>query len=232
MKHFNSHQPCVTLIKTNGRDPNFHEIVEIVAIPLDNLEYSKSYTPYDVKIRPSEQGNLSRTEYVDHLKYGLDTHTAFDVFDRWYQKLNLRFNKRIMPVSFNWPLQQVFLEKWMGYHKHVAVFDDYFSPLFRDLLPISLYWADLAELNDCVVPFPSQTLSQMGTRLQCPAPKSKTLLDRAFFLLDIYSKITSFYLPTGVDLPLNYPSPAVYERDLEDSVSETEDEGSFGGLHP
>lgn len=223
MKHFNNHKPCVVLTKTNGPDLGYHEITEIVIIPIRNLSVDNDIIPLSIKINSTEQGTLGSEYFMECKKYGFDVSTSFIIFDNWYKKLALPFNKRIMPISYEWALHRPFVAKWLGYSNHVPLYNDYFSHWYRDLMPVGLYWNDLAELNNEYLPFSIVRLRYLGNKLGVPAPRSRSLLDKAYYIAEVYEAITSLHLPTGVDLPLKYPHPAIYPDSFEQSESDAEE---------
>ena len=224
MKHFNDHFPCIVHIQTNGVSPIEDEIAEIVVIPFHDFVVSKTILPFNVKISVAKQGTLTLDQYAACTKYGMDTHLAEQAFEHWYAKLGLRPNKQILPIAFDWPKQYGFLKEWFGYLEGFVYMEDFFSRAFRDVLPVSIYWADLAAMNDEYIPFPKQTLTCVARRLGVPTPKSKTLLDRAYHIGVLYDKLTSLILPTGVDLPLCHPLPIDYQCTSEQSEYDFEEE--------
>jgi len=219
MKHFNNHRPCVVLTKRNGSNPIADDLVEVVFIPLtDGLRQSEFKEICAMTLRPRKQGKLHRAEYEHAMKYGLDPITAMELFDKWYNNLQLRFNKRILPITYNWPAQYGFLQEWIGYDsENQPIIGDYIADLYRDILPISLYWSELADLNDLVPPFHTPALTRIGTRLGVIKPKSKSLLDRAFFLLETYDRLMSLRVD-AVDLPMAYPSEIDYSLSKEEDL--------------
>jgi len=223
MKHFNSNKLCIVLTKFTGPDPTFHEMSEIAVIPIGNLVVDDTIVPFNVKINVNKKGKLTEQEYDECRKYGFDTFTSYELFDNWYKKLGLKFNKRIMPISYEWAIHRAYVANWLGYADHVPLYNDYFSHWYRDLMPIGLYWNDLAELNNEYIPFSVVRLKYLGNKLGVPLPRSSTLLDLAYYIAEIYEKITSLVLPTGVDLPLRYPHPAVYRDNSEQWQSESEE---------
>jgi len=223
MKHFNRHKPCVVLTRTNGPDLEFHEIAEIAIVPITNLVVDNSILPFNIRFNTINKGNLTIEQYDNCRKYGFGMSASYQLFDNWFRKLGLAFNKRIMPISYEWAIHRPFVAKWLGYADHVPLYDDYFSYWYRDLMPVGLYWNDLAELNNEYWPFSSVSLRHIGTKLGVPAPRSRTLLDKAYYIAEVYEKITSLHLPTGVDLPLKYPRPAVYQDSFEQSESDAEE---------
>lgn len=217
MKHFNRHKPCIILIKTTGPDLTYHEIAEIAIIPICNLVVDDDIVPFNIRINVNHKGNLSSEEWENSKKYGFDIFTSYELFDNWFRKLGLAFNKRIMPISWEWAIQRPFISNWLGYSNHIPLYGDYFSHWYRDLMPVGLYWNDLAELNNEYLPFSVVRLKYLGNKLGVPKPRSKTLLDKAYYIAEVYEKVASLILPTGVDLPLCYPEPATYPSDAEDN---------------
>jgi hypothetical protein len=207
MKHFNNNQPCVVLSRFNQ-----YEIVEFVALPLTvGLLIDKEIPLCHIHIRPDVKGTLSTKEWEILQKYGIDSITAANAFDHWYQKLGLKTHKRIYPITYDWARHYSYIERWLGFdQENQPIALDYFSMLCRDLSSIMLYWDDIAVMNNEVAPFPKTYLLGLGKRLGVSLPFSKTLLDYAFFVQKVYEKLISVHLEM-VDLPLVYPNAIEYE---------------------
>ena len=206
MKHFNSNIPCVVTTRAANR----FEISSLVVIPLNTgLQIHKEIPICDMLFRVEEKGVLTTKEWDLTQRHGIDVHTAALLFEKWYAKLNLRSNKRILPVSFNWPLHYARILQWLDYDgEGVPFMFDFFSHMYRDILPIALYWSEVAELNDEVPPFPAPNLTNIAKRLG--VSRGKTHLDEAFCIADTYDKIISLKIP-AIDLPLRYPAEVKYE---------------------
>lgn len=207
LKHFNAHKMCAVEVDTNGKQ----EIVELAIIPMNNFNVDKSIMPYSVKFRVKERGNLSAKAFEECQKYGLDPFTAADVFDAWYKKLKLPPKKRIMPMSYDWAGKRVYIQEWLMYFQDKPIYDVYFNEMARDIVVIMGYMADICAVSNAIIPFPEYGFTKMCTRLGLPYLESKTTLDRAYRMVEVYDLLTNWYLPMGVDLPLRYPLPVNYE---------------------
>jgi hypothetical protein len=46
---------------------------------------------------------------------GLDCWRVADLFEEWFGKLNLGFQKAVIPLAHNWPHDAAFLHAWLGH---------------------------------------------------------------------------------------------------------------------
>ncbi len=224
MKHLNSHQLCVVALRTTGKDFVIHEMRELCVIPVSpNLTPEKEYLPFNVVFRPRNKENYtprvcSKEDYLFAQKNGLDSDILMTGFEEWYDRLRLLPKKRIIPITYNWHNQYPFLMNWFGWsdNKYPDLHDFVHPSIYRDILPVAQYWADLAYFNQEHVPFPKMGLHSLAFRLGVKRPMTNSLLSYCLYLLDVYKQLTGLRLPTGVDLPLRYPIEIDYFPEKED----------------
>ncbi len=215
MKHLNNHILCSIVTRKSGYDPVMNELVEFLILPLDlGLNPSKDLPFHGVITPQSEEGKL-RKNYREYLtKYGLHPDLLITTFENWYQKLQLRHNKRIIPLAYNWPEQLIFLRNWFGYTADgfPHMFDFFHEKEYRDLFPVSRYWNDLLYMNEEYTPFTKLEFLPICSKLGVPHPKDATLLSEAIALAKAYQKISNLSIPPGVTLDLHFPDPIDYEE--------------------
>ena len=141
--HLNGNLMCAVDVETTGRESGFHEIIQIGLQPLDaDLQPSKDVRPFYTTIKPDhpERAETSasavhRLDYTD-LMNAPDKWKVADLFDDWFQRLDLPFRKSIIPLAHNWAFEAGFLKAWLG----LESFGHFFHPHPRDsmLLAISL----------------------------------------------------------------------------------------------
>ena len=141
------------------------------------------------------------------------------MFEKWYEKLELRSRKRIIPLAFRWYFQVPFLLKWLYDDEKTPFLYDFINPKFvRDISTLSHYWNDIAYRRSEYCHFTKHRLVFLSYVLEVEHRTPRSALSRCFEIIDLYEKLTTLYSPTGVDLPLRYPNPidySVYEQDQE-----------------
>jgi len=169
MMHLNNNLMCVVDCETTGNRPGVNDIYQICILPLDkDLKPYKTIIPFYCNMK------LKRPDDIDPKVYrrqreaicranteGLDPDRAADLFDEWFAKLELPFNKQIVPLAQNWPFDRGFIIDWLGHES----FEQYFSPLYRDTMTASLFMNDHADFHNERVPFQKNSLRWMTTQL-------------------------------------------------------------------
>jgi hypothetical protein len=222
MKHLNDNIVCAIDIMTSGNLPGFHDLVEISVVPTRGLEIDKSIMPFNMHIIPKRPENLTKLkgavlkQYENH---AVDPYTAMSMFEYWYEKLNLRHNKRIIPLSWAWQTKAPFLIDWCcSSDEGEPYFYDHFDKIiFRDLLVVANYWNDFAYCKSEHFPFTKQRLHFVAQKLGVPWTRPSTTLTRCFTIIETYKKFMQLKLPAGIDLPFNFPAQIDYSLDSEDS---------------
>lgn len=165
MKHLNGHIICAVDTETTGLQPRYNDLVQIAVIPLDmQLKPDSNYLPFELKVKPRRPENLN----LDALRHnkniigqilltGLDPDVAADLFNEWFEGLNLPEGKRIMPLAHNWIFDAQFIEDWLGYENFHYIFDG----RYRDTQTMSLYVNDVAEAQVENCPFPKHSLQYL-----------------------------------------------------------------------
>lgn len=160
-EHLNRNIICSIDIKTTGPDPQQHDIYDLAIIVLDP-HFSREPNKHilDLLIKPSS-GNIdeqvlarNRVRIEAAQADGYSTQAAKMLFYRWLEDLNLDFNKKIIPVGYNYAHEQSFLIEWLGrlnYHTH---FDE---TNIRDPRIIARFMNDLAYARSQEFPFKKVT---------------------------------------------------------------------------
>ncbi len=198
MCHLNNHLLCAIDTETTGDKPGFHDIIQVAVIPLDaNIKPFKDITPFYMDIQPKRPENYNpeamrknRTRITDAMLNGVEAYRAADLFDEWVKKLNLGFNKRIIPLAHNWPFDRGFLIDWLG---HESV-DQYFDGRHRDTMVIASFMNDLAEFRQNPHPYAKVELKYLATTLQVPIDRAHDALQDALGAANIYRKLIQKFL--------------------------------------
>jgi hypothetical protein len=124
--HANHNLFAAVSIRTNGLDFKLNEIINICILVLDStFQPSKEIKPFWTSLQPrrprsydAENLGVSKEEYFKILAESLDADTMADLFEEWWERLELRRGKKIEPVAYDWPRIEPFLENWLG-HLHM-----------------------------------------------------------------------------------------------------------------
>lgn len=206
MVHLNNNLLCAIDIETTGRDPAFHEIIQIAIIPLDNwLEPSKDLPVFDQKIRPNhmhrvEQDALaiSRIELQDICNVGLDKEKVFDLFTYWFQRLNLGLHKKIVPLGYNVAAFDVpFIQQWFG----PLSYSEYFHGFCRDAMVVANYLNDVSDFHAEQTPFSELKLRAVAKAVDIEVIDGRThdALYDAYLAAQVYKKLITHHLMERVE---------------------------------
>lgn len=191
--HWNNHVMCAIDVETTGFCTDKHEIIQIAVVPMNaDLRINTKVLPFEMLIAPWkkqedwEPGAL-RTHKIDMLKLcatGLDPWKVGDLFDEWFQRLNLPLGKKIIPLAHNYPFECRFLHSWLG----PASMDSFFYQ-YRDTMALALQMNDIAEFHNEPYPFPRTSLGSVCRTLGVENTKSHDALADAIATAECYRRM-------------------------------------------
>jgi DNA polymerase III epsilon subunit-like protein len=152
-------------VETTGLLAGVHEIVQIGLVPLDgDLNPCENHRPFYHHICPQYPENAQKAAFningldLDWLiNNGLDPWRAADLFDDYFQALELPFGKRIVPLAHNWAFERAFLLNWLG----PETFDQFFFIHPRDTQIFGACINDAAVYHGKKIPFNELSLTYM-----------------------------------------------------------------------
>lgn len=214
MTHLNNNLMCVIDCETTGDIPGHHDIYQICLLPLNaDLKPFKEIVPFycDIQLkRPENADEAVYKKYKDRICNaqinGLEAYRAADLFDEWFQKLNLGYNKQIIPLAQNWVFDRGFLIDWLG----IESFKQYFSVLYRDTMTASLFLNDQADHHNDPVPFAKNNLQWLCKTLNIPHERAHDALQDCLVTAEVYRqmcKACTWYnmKPVAPELPEKIP---------------------------
>lgn len=170
MNHWNGDQLCAIDVETTGLDHTIHEVIQLSIIPLNiDLEPRRDVTPLDIMIMPDypecldpKAMTVNKIKMVDIKLRGFDREYAREMLNKWWEKLNLPYNKfgsrqcRLVPLGHNFSFDKGFLFQWLG-----EEYFDYFSFRHIDTMMLGAYRNDRAAWRGERVPYSKLTLNWM-----------------------------------------------------------------------
>ena len=117
MIHLNGNILCAVDCETTGLDCNYHDVIEFACCPLDSqLRPHSEIMPFACQIKPRfpERADpralrVNNLKLADLMVDGVDYHESGDAFIDWFQRLNLREGKKIMPLAQIWSFDKGFI---------------------------------------------------------------------------------------------------------------------------
>ncbi len=156
-------------VETTGRMPGYHEIIQIAAQPLDaNLDPFPDIRPFYMQVAPEyperaekEATTVHGFNIYDLQKTAVEQSRAADMFDEWFQSLELPYRKSLVPLAHNWAFEAGFLKAWLG----IESFNQFFHPHPRDSMMLGIALNDRAYFQGEEPPFKSVSLKSMCGKL-------------------------------------------------------------------
>ncbi len=190
---WNNHILCAIDVETTGFDHQKHEIIQIAIVPVTpDLKPNTKILPFNTNIAPYKpekdwDPDALRTHKIDMVKLcntGLDPWKVADLFDEWFQRLNLPVYKKIMPLAHNWPFEQRFLYDWLGPKSMDAFFFTY-----RDTLAMANMLNDIADHNNEELPFPKTSLTYLCSKFKIENQHAHDALGDAVATIEVYNRM-------------------------------------------
>ena len=146
--HINANVLAAIDVETTGDEPGWHEIIQI-GIQLLNarVEPLEGVLPFYMHIKPEYPERASKKAMSVNkldldwlLIHAPDQWKAAELLDEWWGRLDLPFQRNLVPLVQNWQFEAGFLKAWLG----VEQFNQFFNPLARDTMGVALYLNDQA----------------------------------------------------------------------------------------
>jgi DNA polymerase III epsilon subunit-like protein len=163
--HLNGSLLCAVDVETTGCMPGYHEIIQIAIVPLDsNIEPIDSLRPFYMTISPQYPDRLDKEAFSKHkldisvlAQQSLDSTRVADLFDEWFQRLNLPYKKSLVPLAHNWVFEAGFLKAWLG----LTGFNSYWHPHPRDTMQMAIAANDRAYMRGDKLPYERVALKSL-----------------------------------------------------------------------
>jgi DNA polymerase III epsilon subunit-like protein len=178
-------------VETTGRMPGYHEIIQIAVQPLDsNLDPIPDVHPFYMKVAPEyperEATTVHGLDLADLKATAVSQSRCADMFDEWFQRLELPFRKSLVPLAHNWAFEAGFLKAWLG----LESFGQFFHPHPRDSMMLGIALNDRAMFQCEPLPFSSVGLKSMCETLKIAHPNAHDALGDALSEAKLYKALT------------------------------------------
>lgn len=193
LAHLNGNIMCAIDIETTGRMPGYHEIIQIGVQPLDAmLEPLEDIRPFYINIAPEFPERAESTAQVVHglnlqelKETAPDQWKVADLFDEWFQSLDLPWKKSIVPLAHNWAFESGFLKAWLG----IECVNEMFHPHPRDSMLFAISINDRAVMRGEMPIYKSVALPAMCKQLGIEVIKSHDALSDALAEAKLYQTL-------------------------------------------
>jgi len=164
MQHLNGNLLCAVDVETTGLDPQKHDIIQLAILPLDaGINPLQRVRPFVIEMIPKRPENIQpgatkthRINMAELVLRAIDPWKAVDLFEDWFEKLNLPLGKKIVPLAHNYLFDRDFIREWLG---GPVSFDHFFHYHFRDSMALALALNDRANQKMEKPPYPKVSLS-------------------------------------------------------------------------
>lgn len=169
MIHVNKHVICAIHVIPSGPYPEWHQPLRIGILPLDqDFQVSPELPMFMIDMRPDNVANidfegctLPEKIITQVCNDGYTQEAGRNLFIKWYDALNLPFNKygsgqrQIMPLCYAWPQTYPYLLDWLGR----ASYDVFFNPEYRDPRMTANYLNDQSWFHSTKTPYQKDDLA-------------------------------------------------------------------------
>jgi hypothetical protein len=165
---------CGVAAEYTGPDPQTHSIHRLVLISYKGDLETINGTPLDLRIKFSDAGPKITPSMSQSYKDGLSQLQAAQMVEYWFNQFNLRDDKRLIPIAYNWPKISLFLVQWLGWETFTEVFHEYD---YRDLICTAGYANDRAGYRNDKHPYINleQTAIFFGAQIVYDATNRDTI---------------------------------------------------------
>jgi DNA polymerase III epsilon subunit-like protein len=142
MPHNNGNVIAAVDFETTGTRAGYHEPIQIAIVPLNSdLRPIPGIVPFYHEIRPyfPERADplATRVHGLDLDRLAVEAPEPGDVevlLIEWWNRLELPFERRLIPLAHNWPFELSFFRAWLG----TALTEALFTALPRDSMTYAL----------------------------------------------------------------------------------------------
>lgn len=169
MVHLNGNLIAAIDYETLGRRAGYHDIVQMAVVPLDSdMRPLKSIRPFYTPIKPLHPERIERQAMVVHglniddlMMHAPERDRVQDLLVEWFERLDLPFGKKLVPLAHNWAFEKGFTEHWLG----VELMESLFYGTARDSMLVAGFINDQEATMGRPAPFNMLGLKSMALKL-------------------------------------------------------------------
>lgn len=166
--HLNGNLIAAIDYETLGRRAGYHDIVQMAIVPLNSdLKPAEGIRPFYTAIRPLYPERVERQAMRVHglsidelLMHAPERDRVQDLLVEWFDKLDLPFGKKLIPLAHNWAFEKGFTEHWLG----VELMESMFYGTARDSMLVAGYINDKEATMGRAAPFAMLGLKSMAAK--------------------------------------------------------------------
>lgn len=188
--HLNGNLLAAVDVETTGRRAGYHEVIQIAIVPLNSdLRPLETVRPFYSTMKPLYP---ERQEKVSGYIHGLDINELMlhapepgrvqDLLIEWWERLDLPFQKTLVPLACNWAFESSFLKAWLG----VELSDRLFHGHARDIMLYALSLNDKSAFAGEPVPFNRVGLKSLCRKLGVENRQAHDALSDALAEAEVY----------------------------------------------
>jgi len=198
MKHLNGNLLCAVTIAATGKDPIGNDLCAVCIAPLDNdFTFSASRPMFLMHVRHDHELRFDRSltlemrrDIVESMKYGSPPETVARCLEQWFDGLNLGYNKKIMPLAYNWPLVSQYLIDLLMWESFSQIFDW----RFRDLLSYSICLNDRCDYQGVQYVTQKHGLQYLCNTYDAHYSKASDICKQAEAIVHTYKRLRAVHV--------------------------------------
>lgn len=168
MVHLNGNLIAAIDYETLGRRAGYHDIVQMAVVPLNSdLRPYEGIRPFYTAIRPLHPERVERAAMQVHglslddlMMHAPERDRVQDLLVEWFERIDLPFGKKLIPLAHNWAFEKGFTEHWLG----ADLMETMFYGTARDSMLVAGFINDQQATLGGSAPFPHLSLKSMALK--------------------------------------------------------------------
>jgi len=195
--HLNGNLLVSVDLETTGRQPGYHEIIQIACVPLGpELRPAQGLMPFYTEIKPNFPERAEQQAQFKHnisteqlLLHAPDQDKVKDLFVEWFERLDLPFKKSLVPLAHNWAFEASFLKEWLG----TVLFEEVWHSHARDGMLLAISINDRAAMRGEPIPFNRVGLGSLCNKFHVVNANAHDALADALAEAEVYRALLQVF---------------------------------------
>ena len=196
--HLNGNLLVSVDLETTGRQPGYHEIIQIACVPLGpDLKPAPGLMPFYTEIKPDFPERVEKQAMFKHHisleqlltpcpEPGQGAQTcSWNGSSGW----TCPFKKSLVPMAHNWAFEASFLKAWMG----IPLFEEMWFSLARDGMLLAIAINDKAAFRGEAIPFSKVGLGSLCNKFNIVNANAHDALADALAEAEVYRALLQLY---------------------------------------